>query len=1058
MPPSNDNIANATVITASGTINGTTVGSTAEPGLETSFGYVNTVWYKFVIATSGTLTLTTTLASASFEMYTEAYRFAGTPSDAGDVIDNGTFLSSLQLDTNVSFPDLIGATSVTAGDVIYMLVTSDSFVEGDTGTFSFDVSFPLIYHCLNARDYLGSSSTASIVSGNVQEGQTWDADEVAPFEGWFSDLEPTLTIPGEDIAVDGPGFYAAKLSYDNMTGNEAWVGIARNGQPLFPGTDLVRGSDGNAHTEWLTVPRDSSVSGVTFPFASDVTQMLWYLPVEDGDIIDVYVCANTFSPGDTIDLVQLCFAKILSGSDGPAYDLLDIPDYPLGMVAADLDTQPEAQGPNIIYADGPPGGGGSPSFLRHEIFGCDMVVTDNGDVWVAANISGIFGASPFIGPYLMRWNGSSWTIINDDIAGYGVSRSQRGNGSTGNFGPSGVSIATDGEDIWICYGVVTGAGPQGGYNMGIEVRKYDVSANSWSTLGGPINYNTTTNAVNSRAGEFGTTPSMHISPAGVPWVAFYDSQDVDAGLIPLLFNFPNPACAARWNGSSWDVSRLVKPTMMPTEFPTSISGYTHFDPQTYRNAGSGTTSSVTEDGEAAVKDSQTTQTNKTIQGMIPPAGDWAISVRYKVKLVSGSGNIAASTRMYKNGVGMNGGGIDPSLFSSTGTRPFQWSTPTQYYGTFNGTTDTLEIALWHTASGSAVSEAYISDVVLIPAWVAMTMGGNWFTPFVDDGQFHHILAWKDGDDNPYSIHHFFQIDPQSVPTNSYRGLYEQGYHFFSLQKWNGSAWERKWEHIPEDDLPGQLAKPTRPLSHPANYIGHWQQGMAFTSDGTDLYLGANLGYNGSQGEVYIACKCDDNGMVPISDAPAGVLGGSGAAGSIQFPSWNWLMSSKSILVDSTGTLWFANSVTDPIISAGVMIQTLVPDSGIGDWFSASEKQLVMGIDSQNDSPLQVLAISPDETKLYVLCDIDIGTNNVLVPQPFVFGVWEMDIIRDAKIPLVTTIGGKAVRIYPDGRIELISAPPKRVSVSPTGEVTVIGTAITSRVSVAPTGEITVLGS
>jgi hypothetical protein len=85
-------------------------------------------------------------------------------------------------------------------------------------------------------------------------------------------------------------------------------------------------------------------------------------------------------------------------------------------------------------------------------------------------------------------------------------------------------------------------------------------------------------------------------------------------------------------------------------------------------------------------------------------------------------------------------------------------------------------------------------------------------------------------------------------------------------------------------------------------------------------------------------------------------------------------------------------------------------------------------------------------------------NGLVIPQPEVFGVWELTINQAAHIPLVTTIGGKAVRVYPDGRIELISAPPKRVTVSPTGEVTVHDTTTTKRVSVSPSGDVTVLAT
>ena len=210
--------------------------------------------------------------------------------------------------------------------------------------------------------------------------------------------------------------------------------------------------------------------------------------------------------------------------------MLDIPDYPLGMTGADMGTTAQ-QGPLAIYKTV------APTYDRHGIEGQDMVVTSDGTVWVLFTLNtGIVGSYPnhWIGPVLMKWDGATWTIINDDIEGLGVKRAQRGAAGHGVYGPAGVALATDGTDLWLAYGVADGTGPEGGDNMAIRVKKYSVGGATFSNVGSVVSGNTTRVTFNARAGHPDTCPMLQISPGGVLWLSFWDAYDVATGFINTL--------------------------------------------------------------------------------------------------------------------------------------------------------------------------------------------------------------------------------------------------------------------------------------------------------------------------------------------------------------------------------------------------------------------------------------------------------------------------------------------------------------------------------------------
>ncbi len=985
------------------------------------------------------------------------------------------------------------------GEKFYIRVTGyNGDGQYDVGQFRLTVFVAPPAVCLDAVDYINTgSTTTSIVSGNVRETQhiPLDGGGIAPYpktgySGWLDEQVATLIIPGEDIASE-PGLYSVTIKHKNTPIAFNWVvGMRRNGQPLEPGAEMNANSTSTPVTEWLTM-----MAGSPHPNEID---MLAYLPVQPGDEIEIVAGYNDYDgPLSNIDIYQVCFQRMLNAVEAPPYAQLEIPDFPMGTVSSDMGTN-DQQGDLMIYKDTP----AANNYTGHRSTNADLVVTNDGTLWCLARWMCTGGVSNnlTIGPALMKWTGSSWSIVNDDVFGLGVKRSQvRAVGWS-------LSMDTDGEDIWVCSGSDGGQGGLPGssvFSSFIKVRKYDVSANSWSDVGSPF-HGTRSHVGNpvsgewtpAIAGDFGETPIIRVSPAGVPWVSFTDSFTPDiseAGMFSTIWQIR--PYVARWTGSTWDVDLLPG----PYEASDDYSSFTKYEAES-QTLGP-TASTTTYLGVSCVTDTQTSAANDTIS-FTPPAGKWAIKWRTAKDWI-GPGASGFGLLVYKNGVVVGGQSMGAPGQNSIDLAWSHVGWLSEPYFETDGS-DVISIRMWKTGGPSAI---YLDWVALIDAHtILQNVGFGFNARFNDDGQpktmlyMHQVgetglgenpgvlypisytrpflsIAERDAADPPVGWDSMNELNDATdnfdsmVQPPEVTGNFLWNWQTWVYCEWNGSQWVKKWNKLIEEDAPNHLYVQTLYdgiSSSPP--VGHADQVFGGCTDGIKNYMTANL-FGGQAfgffGDTIVALAIGEEGFEPFTDGPPGAIQGPGYPQGVifglqGFSGWGWPTGGRSIHVDTNGNVWLAwNALEGAAFNYSDFIAVAANNNmttelrGLPGWYAAAEENESLGQDNTY-MPVGHVVSSPNGDTLYVLFDAFLWAD--ASSRPYTFGVYECPITQNAKIPLIPIfLRGKAVKVYPDGRMEIINAPQKRITVSTTGEVTVEADTESKRVSVSPSGDVTVLG-
>lgn len=1040
--PSNDRVVNATLITPalSGQwIAGTTVGASEEEYEFNNFlgNQQGSVWYKVVqegpsVFSYGVRSLTPGWHPRIDVYHGPGAEGAGTVNSTADLDPD---ISGVDVGNGTENPppktyDVDGTPGSTAGDLapleggetFYLAVTGwENLNASYKGAFEIFATVAPAATCFDCVDYInGSSSTASVVSGSVRETQQMDQTLVDPFEG-RGDTTATLIIPGDDILDGSPaGLYAVSVKSKNNTSGFFIGMFKRNGQPLHPGGIFDSTTGSTPVTDWMTAPAGAQLDGFDKPISLN---MVWYLPVGPGDEIEFSVHSQT-TGSRTIDLTQICFQRIWNAIAMPAYDNLDIPDYPLGTSASDVaDGNAEQAGDLCIYK------GTAPTYHIHDVDGHDFCVTSDGVIWVLTELeASTTSGTRWIGPYLCKWDPSSpgWTIVNDDIEGLGVKRSTRGGVSAFDPGPYRVSIDTDGEDIWVAYGVDDGAFVGGGRNTKVKVRKYDVSADTWTTIGSPFcgpDHGGTTiadGALQQAAADFNDCAVIRVSPNGKPWVSFTDQSRLPGSPPESTFYYFMKPYVAEWTGSTWEIHELVAPNYFPPDIDT-------YEAETYIGS-SGTASVVTEDGQSCVRETQTSAAADSIV-ITPPAGKYMVRLRVQYNRASGTGGIAA--KLYKNGTQWDGQANNMNASSATNPTWFETGQflSSGVYQTFNGTTDTLEIRFWRTGTAD---EVFVDKVYLHEAG-AYIQQFDFNARYVDDGQ-PQVALWmrQPGEaaglsENPsafvvWDINHPELTDTDSIyyippgqpiidyATTDFRNAYYE---------WNGSGFDLIWDKLTEEDIPDHVFVVTREDSIASTPpYGHFQQGMGFCSgpfgSETDNYIALNTGGGqafGFFGDTIIATKVTAEGLEAFTTGPPSILQGAGypagfTLGLAGFSGWAWDIGARAIHCDSQGRVWLHWAGSGPEFDSYMFFALAYPynngDNGLGGWFAAADMNEQMGFDPIEDASGRIMS-SPDGSKIYFLQDPLLF--NWTAAEPGTYGVWECDDVIDAHIPLVKLISG-----------------------------------------------------
>jgi hypothetical protein len=603
--PANDNIASAQVITGlSGSTTGDNTGAGLEANEgallysgSSPLGYGGgcSVWYSWTPSVSGTATFTTSAAGGSPIGDSVLSVIDGSNFATASVITQND--DSVGLYSQVSFAAVAGTTyyiavdgysgntgpwpsggvaqggftltwSLSEGQPIISSFTPTSGAAGDSiviaGSYFTGVS--AVYFNGIAASFVVDSNiqiTAVVPSGSVgglitATNATGTGSSSTPFMGiHICNAEPGANLASSTVSVDAstPAFvkdvqyrvvddtissfkadvdYTKSFSIDTAaceldsgyydvdlyskfggttTTNRIAIQVWRNGVPIGPTLEDGNNGEGNGTAAWRRI-----TGAPISPGAKQGPQKIGF---NSGDTLHFHYGQWDVAPSGRrfMEVQKVKFTPISLGS---------VPGVP-----------PVATGnvPDVGAT------AGSPMFNLRDHGGVTGDTTDSSafDFVVMPDDITIYSLmlennEGYTNNYLSlkKWDGAVWTILSADVWG-------RGNPSTTHRCWGGISIDTDGTDLWMTWHENTTATGKSVWRC----MKYSVGAATFTELGtGQHHFNDTGSlGVSQDAGESGVL--LKVGPDGKVWVSF---AETDSDSTTTSHNYP---FLYYWNGSAW---------------------------------------------------------------------------------------------------------------------------------------------------------------------------------------------------------------------------------------------------------------------------------------------------------------------------------------------------------------------------------------------------------------------------------------------------------------------------------------------------------------------------
>jgi hypothetical protein len=572
MPPANDDLANATVVTSASTLSIDTVGSTAE-AQETSEGYPDTgVWVRVEVPSDGTMPVAVT--DATFAYRVDIYKPAdSTPTSFSDVTDGFTYDSLLYFLTGGALGDDADEdVTVLAGEVWYLHIYDYDF-SGVEGTLSLAIAppFTCFYDAAPGAN-LGSGTVSIVDTDWVREEQIrdWVAD-VSLKGDW--EYEETFSITVDCPAGKYEGALFNRYEGEDASRNDVVLRVYKNGKTIGGYWHSAGRTDGDE--DWEIISNES-----LDPAYTDLNQFGGprYFDVAPGDVLTFCIGSDDWEAlggsSRVMEVQQVRLRAVIGAlplpqwriqgnleTQGPwsfncidmvksfgnkVYAFLDTPE--LGIYIWELVNGDTFQ---AVTGDVPLGGADmafsrvySPSSVATQIWGHDFVVFAEDDIYAAWTENYGNSLQQNYRLVLAHWDGASWTNLNTDVGA--------------NSGKFMTSVSVDGDpatgDVYIAWGEARQSTSPRGFWW--RCKKWD---GSLTELGSGQTAYPGGSVTETNDGEFDRGVRLKVSPAGVPWVAWcaYDDDAADAG------NYEEHAFAWYWDGSAWQDSGVPDPSMLP---------------------------------------------------------------------------------------------------------------------------------------------------------------------------------------------------------------------------------------------------------------------------------------------------------------------------------------------------------------------------------------------------------------------------------------------------------------------------------------------------------------
>lgn len=549
-----DNIASAVTLPgAIGSVTGDNTGYTLESGEAACLGYDlanaagglgfgggRTAWFKWTAVANSLVTFTTSAGS--------------TGPTIGDsvmtIIDGNNFATAVVKgaddDSAPGAYSLITFTAV-AGHTYYIAV--DGFNGDSTDDVGYDIintaegSFTLSWNQLvqylcNAGDSPNLASSTVSVDGS---SPPWVRDDqfhtllTNAFKGYTDFSETFRCIPANDGIPSGHYTIEAFVKFITISGNTNEIFnflIKRNGIPVGPALQIGDATSTiapsvneqvNGVGKWISITGDYPIGGGTkrrgpAKIGFDATDALTF---HVGNFDD--------APVRSIAVQQIRYTLIDTISPG---------GVPSPATGSDVNINAN---PAVLFDMREHGG---TTGVVSEVDCCDFTVMPNDDIYAVWAERIGFGTSGSYWIILKKWNGSSWTLISNNVWG-------RGNPSTGAsfyrcFG--GIAIDNDGTNVYIAFHEFSNT------TLFEKVRVFKYNGSTITQLGTDLShFNETNTNVPHQYGEAGEQGvQLKVSPAGVPWVS-WNEWDSNSNFPAVVHQYP---FLYSWNGASWIDSNL----------------------------------------------------------------------------------------------------------------------------------------------------------------------------------------------------------------------------------------------------------------------------------------------------------------------------------------------------------------------------------------------------------------------------------------------------------------------------------------------------------------------
>jgi hypothetical protein len=416
-PPSNDNFPGTTITGLSGSIAGTNVDSTTEPGEDFEIGG-STVWYSWTAPDTGDLTLD--LCDAAFDAYVAVY--------IGEEVATTTFL--FEGDEGCPQPGPTRMTFPVVQDYVYRIQVASYFAGDPEGSFT--MAWNLAVPPPPSNDNfpgatLGGSngSVAGTTHGASTEIGEYTLDDSTVWYSWTAPASGTVTL---DTCTTDFDTFVQVLVATSASDVQEELAAVDEGCPVNSGTLLTFEAtggvtyrfhvatyaglgDGNfTLTYSLEVPLDTTDPTIT------ITTPPNNAPYTQGQVVNAdFSCSDLGGSG-----IASCVGTV---ADGSPIDTSTVGPHSFTVDAADVagntatlthnytvNPPPDTTDPTITITTPP----NNATYTQGQVVNADFSCSDLGGSGIASCVGTVANGSPIdtssVGPH-------SFTVNAADVAG-----------------------------------------------------------------------------------------------------------------------------------------------------------------------------------------------------------------------------------------------------------------------------------------------------------------------------------------------------------------------------------------------------------------------------------------------------------------------------------------------------------------------------------------------------------------------------------------------------------------------------------------------------------------